>query len=137
MKKTDDGGSRAEGETSSGNSSHTVEPKLHGLLQAWLLLFLGEQESHGYDLVRQLAAELPTDMLPDPAVIYRILRRLEREGAVASNLRPGVGGPARKVYTLTGSGKTRLEGWRRTAEERAALLTRFIDRLAAFTEGSS
>lgn len=128
--------SRDPGERGREEVFQAAEPRVHALLQAWLLLFLGEQESHGYDLVRQLAAELPTEMIPDPAVVYRMLRRLEREGAVASSLRPGGGGPARKVYTLTDAGRTRLAGWRGVAEERAALLTRFVGRLAAFTEGS-
>jgi len=109
------------------------EPRIHGLLQAWLLLLLAEQENHGYELVRHLSEELPEEIIPDSGVIYRMLRRLEREGAVASTLRSGGGGPARKVYTITADGESRLKGWRSTAQERIALLTRFLERLGSFT----
>ncbi|NBC30573.1 MAG: PadR family transcriptional regulator [Spirochaetes bacterium] len=109
------------------------EPRIHGFLQAWLLLLLAEQENHGYELVRHLSEELPEEMVPDPGVIYRILRRLEQEGAVASTLRSGGGGPARKVYTLTEVGESRLKGWSSTAQERIGLLARFLKRLSRVT----
>lgn len=112
---------------------HGSEPRVHGLLQAWLLLFLAEREDHGYELVRRIAGELPEEMLPAPAVIYRMLRRLESEGAVQSTLQSGGGGPARKVYALTEHGRTRLREWRGTAERRIALLRNFLGRVTRIT----
>ena len=99
-------------------------------MQGWLLLFLAEGENHGYELVRQLSSELPEDMVPDPGVVYRMLRRLEQEGAVDSTLRSGGGGPARKVYSLTDAGRSRLRVWQGTARERIAVLHRFLSRLS-------
>lgn len=110
------------------------EPRVHGLLQGWLLLFLAERENHGYELVRQLSSELPTEMVPDPGVVYRMLRRLEQEGAVASRLQSGEGGPARKVYSLTAAGRSRLAAWQETARERMAVIKRFLHRISKVTE---
>lgn len=117
-----------------GGCIHGSEPRVHGLLQGWLLLFLAERENHGYELVRQLSSELPEDMVPDPGVVYRLLRRLEQEGAVASTLRSGGGGPARKVYSLTAAGRSRLRAWQGTARERIAVLQRFLARLSEAAE---
>ena len=117
-----------------GGCFHGSEPRIHGFLQAWLLLFLAERENHGYDLVRQLSSELPDDMVPDPGVVYRLLRRLEADGAVASTLRSGGGGPARKVYTLTDAGRSCLKEWQGKAKERKNVLARFLSRLAIVTE---
>lgn len=113
--------------------SQGSEPRIHGLLQAWLLLILAERENHGYELVRQLSHELPEEIVPDPGVIYRMLRRLEQDGALSSTLRSSAGGPARKVYTLTAAGRSYLERWRSTAKERMALLERFLHRLSEVT----
>lgn len=126
----DDGGSPKEKTA----RPHGSEPRVHGILQGWLLLFLAEGENHGYNLLRQLSSQLPEDMIPDPAVVYRMLRRLEQEGAVASALRAGGGGPARKVYTLTAAGKTRLKLWQATAKERITVLEQFLSRLSDVLE---
>lgn len=107
-----------------------AEPRVHGIVQAVLLLLLEERRDHGYELVRRLAAEVPEEMMPDPAVVYRMLRDLERDGAVRSELRPGAGGPARKVYALAPAGKAELAAWKATAERRIHTLERFLRRYA-------
>ncbi len=110
------------------------EPRVHGLLQGWLLLLLAERNDHGYRLVERVAQELPEEMVPDPAVLYRMLRRLEAEGAVGSRLESGERGPARKVYALTEAGQECLSEWKDKAEKRLTLLRRFLTRLAEFEE---
>lgn len=114
--------------------SRGSEPRIHGLLQGWLLLFLAEGENHGYELVRQLSSELPEDMVPDIGVVYRMLRRLEQEGAIGSTLQPGGGGPARKVYSLTAAGRSRLEEWRSKARDHIVVLERFLTRFSEATK---
>jgi len=113
---------------------HGPEPRIHGLVQALLLLLIRERADHGYQLVRRLHDEIPADMVPDRAVIYRMLRDLERGGSVTSALESGAGGPARKVYSLTEAGLNLLEVWRGTVSERIVLLSRFLDRYHAVTE---
>jgi len=130
MSKNADGPRRQREET---GCLHGPEPRIHGLLQGWLLLLLAERENHGYELMRQLSSELPEDMVPDTGVVYRMLRKLEQEGAVGSTLRPGSGGPARKVYFLTAAGRLRLKEWQGTAMERIVVIERFLSRLSEAT----
>ena len=51
---------------------------------------------------------------------------LRVHGHLRSRLSPGEGGPARKVYTLTGSGERCLAGWYTTVRTRRAALDRFL-----------
>jgi len=87
-----------------------------------LLLSVGEIPSHGYELFRRLSEELPEGLVPDVAVLYRILRKFEKEGFVVSRLAPGEGGPARKVYFLTPSGEDYLAQWYETVQTRVKAL---------------
>ena len=100
--------------------------RVHGLLQALLLLRVHEGPRHGYGLYKAIKAELPPEMVPDVAVVYRMLRDLEKDGHLRSRLSPGEGGPARKVYTLTGSGERCLAGWYTAIRTRRAALERFL-----------
>jgi len=103
-------------------------PRVHGLLQASMLLSLLEGPKHGYDILRILEADLPPDMIPDRAVIYRILRELENGGYTTYSLEPGHGGPARKVYSLSAAGKELLREWREIIVGRAEIMKAFLDR---------
>lgn len=76
-----------------------------------LLLSLQQSPCHGYELMEKLERMSFVAALPDPAVVYRYLRRLEEEGMVESRLEPGQGGPARKVYSLTVEGESYLQAW--------------------------
>lgn len=71
------------------------------LLTAWLLLLLGRQATHGYELRRTLEAR---GLLADPAGMYRVLRKLEDEGRAASFWGQSVAGPPRRLYKLTAKG---------------------------------
>jgi PadR family transcriptional regulator, regulatory protein PadR len=110
------------------NLCHGPEPRVHGLIQALLLLLLKEREDHGYQLVQRLGSEIPEEMAPAPTVVYRLLRDLERIGSVRAELQPGAAGPARKVYTLTSAGEVHLEDWVATVKNRIELLQTFLRR---------
>jgi DNA-binding PadR family transcriptional regulator len=73
-----------------------------------VLSLLAEGESHGYQLERQVRnrgfrhwADVKR------SVIYQALKRMQRLGMVESRLEEG-GGPARKVYSITEAGRSRL-----------------------------
>jgi len=59
--------------------------------------------------------------------LYPVLGRMENEGLVQARWEPGDGGPGRKVYRLTESGRARLldetENWHRFAAAMDQLLT--------------
>lgn len=72
-------------------------------LKACLLLVLGEETVHGYDLHALLA---PFGLATvDRGFLYRTLRLMEADGLVTSVWDPSPAGPARRVYQVTEAGQ--------------------------------
>jgi len=88
-----------------GGSAASRQPPRE-LLTAWLLLLLGREASHGYELRRLLEAN---GLVTDPAAMYRVLRKLEGEGRAASFWGKSVAGPRRRLYRLTDKGLSDLD----------------------------
>jgi PadR family transcriptional regulator PadR len=89
------------------SSSSQAHPRLgRTLLTAWLLLLLDGGESYGYELGRRVAQ---AHSMVQPSVLYRRLRALEGEGCVESRWGGVTEGPPRRVYGLTGEGRTALD----------------------------
>lgn len=86
-------------------------PQIKGFLIPCLLMLLNKNSSHGYQLIESLKELGFYKNLPDPGVIYRHLRKLEKNEMVASSLEEGGGGPARKVYSITEVGQECLKNW--------------------------
>jgi poly-beta-hydroxybutyrate-responsive repressor len=87
------------------------------LLVPYVLLAISAQRAHGY-YIEQYLRGLGLAQV-EMSRIYRTLRQLEAQGLVTSAWEAGPGGPARRVYTLTGpgrawlqSGAVMLEGYR-------------------------
>lgn len=76
------------------------------LRTAWLLLMLRDGESYGYELRRELVARAGE---LDPAVMYRSLRDMERNGLITSRWMSSHSGPRRRVYDITTRGRGELE----------------------------
>lgn len=106
---------------------HARGPRIEGFWVPCLLLLLREKPAHGYELMEKLALLPFVDVLPDPGVVYRHLRRLEEEGMVAAQLEPGSGGPARKVYSLTPEGESFLSAWAVSIRRRKETLEGFLE----------
>jgi PadR family transcriptional regulator PadR len=75
-------------------------------MTAWLLLLLESGASYGYELRRALSA---TKLEIDPSVVYRALRRLERDGLVESRWTRSDSGPRRRLYRLRTKGRRQLD----------------------------
>ena len=99
-----------------GKEQDPVLPR--GFLRPCILLLLGEQPAHGYELLGRLRAlgfmqPKKKGRYADGGGLYRALHSLEAEGLVISACehsgreRPGRGGP-RRTYALTGSGREEL-----------------------------
>lgn len=67
--------------------------------------------SHGYELLGQLHQQSLSDRPIDGPALYRTLRVLESNGNVVSNWETGVGGPARRQYSITRRGENHLQEW--------------------------
>lgn len=83
---------------------------LRGLLGTCALAALSRGSAHGYAVVQQLQA---AGLGPiKGGALYPVLNRLERDGAVTAQWREGEGGPGRKVFTLTETGRQHLASLR-------------------------
>jgi PadR family transcriptional regulator PadR len=81
-------------------------------LRDCLMLLLREREAHGYDLMVRLDP-FGFDS-SDPGAVYKVLRKLEGDGLVASRWESSHTGPRKRVYGLTELGLEALD--RRAAE---------------------
>jgi PadR family transcriptional regulator PadR len=82
---------------------------LRGVLDLCLLATVGEEHAYGYELTQRLADR---GLTVAEGSIYPALARLQREGRLESFTAAGDGGPPRKYYRLTRSGRAALTRWR-------------------------
>lgn len=97
-----------------------------GFLRPALLFLLSRENTHGYSLIAGLGEfEFNTKSI-DPSLVYRILREMEDDGLISSQIGKESLGPKRKIYKLLPEGKNYLdeliEGLRRRRDEINILL---------------
>jgi DNA-binding PadR family transcriptional regulator len=74
-----------------------------------VLGLLAEEPMHGYDLLeRSRARSMGFWSELSRASVYQVLKRLERDGAIAGKAQEGRDGPDRRVYRITRLGRSRL-----------------------------
>jgi PadR family transcriptional regulator PadR len=78
-----------------------------GLPELLVLRLLQDQEMYGYEIVQAIAARSGGAVTPGEAVVYPLLKKLERDGDLKSRSEPA-GGRTRIYYTLTSKGVRRL-----------------------------
>ena len=105
-------------ECPSGKMTRFVEP--------CLLFFLSQKPSHGYELMEQLNNFGFQKAKPDPAMVYRTLRYLEKEKCVLSKWDTGEAGPAKRNYTITSQGLALLHAWADGIALRKQVLEKFL-----------
>ncbi|MDP2856570.1 MAG: helix-turn-helix transcriptional regulator [Bacillota bacterium] len=102
---------------------------LGGLLRPCLLLLIAEGKGkHGYELSPALR-ELGLDVSADGGRLYRVLRHLEKQGLVESEWDTQATGPARRVYSVTASGKHFLTETAASLDAAVAALDNLAGRL--------
>jgi poly-beta-hydroxybutyrate-responsive repressor len=105
-------------ECPSGKMTRFVEP--------CLLFFLSQGDSYGYELMAKLDNFGFPKTNPDPAMVYRTLRYLEKEGFVVSKWDTKGTGPAKRNYSLTQKGIGLLHLWAESIAMRKQVLEKFI-----------
>lgn len=78
-----------------------------GVLEMCVLSVVSRGECYGYEAARQLREYYPD---VGESAIYAILRRLRSDGALETFHGAVSGGPPRKYYRITATGRTRLAG---------------------------
>lgn len=82
------------------------------LLDACVLAVLSRGDAYGYVLTQQVKGTLDIS----ESTLYPVLRRLQKEGALAVYDQP-YQGRNRRYYTISAQGRTRLEASRREWRE--------------------
>jgi PadR family transcriptional regulator, regulatory protein PadR len=83
-------------------------------LEAVILLSLREWSSYGYELMGR--ARVFGFEAMNTGTLYRTLRRMEKDGVLKSSWETSGDGPARRMYTITGSGSAHLGIWAKSLE---------------------
>ncbi len=75
------------------------------IIELCLLHLLSVEKMHGYEILKKLS-----DVFPDTqeSAIYAMIRELKKNGYIEQYAEEIVGGPPRKYYLLTESGKELL-----------------------------
>jgi DNA-binding PadR family transcriptional regulator len=79
-------------------------PKGRGDVRAAVLMLLGEQPTHGYDLILQITTRSGGAWRPSPGSVYPALQLLEDQELIRSEQAEG-----RRVYDLTEAGRAHIE----------------------------
>ncbi|MGN0667420.1 MAG: PadR family transcriptional regulator [Huintestinicola sp.] len=86
-----------------------------GVLEMCILHICNENDMYGYEIMKRV-----TDAFPEinESTIYAVLRRLNADGSTESYTGTVSGGPQRKYYRITDSGRKQLaemtEMWKDT-----------------------
>lgn len=77
-----------------------------GVLEMCILQVVSKDELYGYEIMKRV-----TEAFPDinESTVYAILRRLHADGCTESYTGEVSGGPTRKYYRVTKTGRERLE----------------------------
>jgi poly-beta-hydroxybutyrate-responsive repressor len=105
---------------------HCPGTALSRFLQPCLLMLLAEGESHGYELIEKLPEVGYMDSTPDPATVYKVLRRLEADGVVKSDWDTSGSGPAKRVYSVTREGEDMLGVWAASLQKNKESVEKFL-----------
>jgi len=101
--------------------------KVSRFIEPVVLRILAEKtSSYGYQIAECLPQYALTDATIEGAALYRTLRTLESNGHVQSSWNPG-DGPARRIYSLTDSGREHLQEWRQLLDSLGRAMIRFAD----------
>ena len=108
--------------------------RIERFLESCLLLLLHCDEVHGYDLLDGLKQFGFAQDPVDSSTIYRMLRGLEERGFVTSRWDTEGGGPARRLYQITGEGDRYLGWWVDDLRETDQVLHNFLERYDSHME---
>lgn len=92
-------------------------------IQPCLLLLLHKEPSYGYSLLEELSK---LGISTDASMIYRNLRRMEKDGLVKSHWDTKGSGPAKRNYTITADGEDPLDSWVVTIKRNKRILEHFL-----------
>jgi len=88
------------------------------LVQPAVMAVLAAEPIHGYLLLQRLSGmRIFCGQRPDPTGVYRVLKAMEQEGLVTSNVEATDNRPAKRCFALTPSGRQCLARWGETLQD--------------------
>ena len=92
-----------------GYLAESIQTQLRkGILELCVLTLLSRADGYGYEI----ATRLMQDVGMGEGTIYPLMRRMQDDGLVSTYLVEGPGGPPRKYYRMTETGRTTLKAQR-------------------------
>jgi PadR family transcriptional regulator PadR len=89
-----------------------------------LLLMLRQWSSYGYELMEKMTKFGLAAM--NPGTLYRTLRQMEKDGMVSSRWDTSMGGPARRIYSITDAGEAYLKYWADSLDHYQKMMNTFF-----------
>ena len=105
-----------------------VRARVERFLEPALLLLLRERSMHGYELLELVPELAGVDGPVDVGNMYRLLRSLEKDGAVRSEWSAELPGPAKRTYELTSEGRDLLDCWAEALRSTEQTIDAFLKR---------
>jgi PadR family transcriptional regulator, regulatory protein PadR len=100
---------------------------IQGTLDMLILKTLSLEPMHGYGIARRVEQVSRGVFKVNPGSLLTALQRLERAGALTGEWRQTESGRRARVYTLTRSGRRRLEEAAADWKRRTSAISRLID----------
>jgi PadR family transcriptional regulator PadR len=98
---------------------------LKGVLDVCLLSVIAESPAYGYEMTKRLTRRGLSTV--GEGSIYPVLGRLERDGLLETFQQNSNGGPPRKYYRLTASGRRSLKAWKAEWQATRAAVDAVLD----------
>ncbi len=90
------------------------QKEINGGITGLVLLSVMQQEDqpmYGYQIAKRLSAGKEDKPLFKQGALYPVLRSMEKNGLLQSEIAPSDSGPPRKYYSITSSGEQTLVSW--------------------------
>ncbi|MFD2210422.1 PadR family transcriptional regulator [Virgibacillus halophilus] len=94
-----------------------------GILEICVLVLLDKKDRYGYELVQKISENVEIS----EGSIYPLLRRLTKEGFFTTYLQESTGGPSRKYYKLTDTGRKHLRDQMQEWKEFSSAVNQLIE----------
>ena len=105
--------------------------KITEFIKPCLLLLIKETPTYGYDLINKL--EQFGYESPNPGLIYKNLRHLEKKELIASDWEVQGSGSPKRNYQLTNKGEKHLKIWVNKIKKSKKLINHFLDKFSSIT----
>lgn len=85
---------------------------MKGILEGCVLSVIARGETYGYEILTEMERVGFDDL--GEGTLYPVLTRLDKNGYISCRKAKSPLGPIRKYYTITDTGRERLEGFRKS-----------------------